>query len=880
MPDPIRLADRTDRRVITGEHLRCVAMPLGGIGTGVVALAGDGGWRQWQMHNRPNHLGHVPNSFFAVYTRPAGVHFSERKRPEDLMGRARVLMSDAVYDDADFKPSIVVSDHIVPDDSRRLLDKLPGVGEIDYVGEYPVAEVTYRDESLPFPVTLTAWSPFAPLDEVASGYPAIVCTLRAENTSGAKQYVSFAATLQNPVGWDGIGQIRGTNFAGFGGNVNRVERMAGLTAIEMTSNRLARDDARWGQMSLTALHDDATYAGSWGSLDTFWSDFSSNGELSNTDDAAPSDAGSTVCGALARGAWLEPGESFEATFVLSWYFPNHYVNWNQTGFGVKDEKSKFWIGTHYGDQFAGALDVARSVASNMPGLAQSTFRFRDTFHDSTLPYELLDAVTSQASIIRSPTCLWLEDGTFQAFEGCHGASTGSPEDTGGCCPLNCTHVWNYEQALARLFPRLEQTMRRVDLGEQMRETGEIGFRTKLPLYLERWIDPAADGQCGTVLKTYREWRASGDREFLDAMYPEAKRAVQFMFAHWDEDRDGLLSGEQHNTYDINLHGWSSFTSSMYLAALRAASEMATLCNDSAFADECAEMFERGSKKLVSELWNGEYFHQKPDPERDMKHQYGTGCHIDQILGQWWAHVCDLGHILPEEHVRTALQSIVANNWRRDFVGFKQTPRVYASESDEGTLACSWPHGGKPDEPTLYSDEVWNGLEYQLASSLLFEGFVDDALKILRSARNRYDGRERNPWNEVECGDHYARSMSSWTLLESASGYRYDAGSASIAFAPRIEPEAFRAPFFAAQGWGTFDQRIDGGALVATLAVTTGSLTVATQELAHDGASGKVRATLNGAEIPCPAVADGDTVRVTFAEAVTVEAGGELVVTIS
>jgi len=876
----IHLTDRPDRRVFTGEALRCVAMPLGGIGTGQIALAGDGGWRQWQILNRPNHLGHVPNSFFAVYQRPAATHDTKRKRPEDLMGRARILMSDALYDDEGFEPSVTVSDHIVPEESRRLLSAFPGVEQIAYSGEYPVAKVTYSDPSLDLPVTLTAYSPFAPLDENLSGFPAVIATLRIDNTSSVKQFVGVAATLQNAVGWEGIGKIRDTHFSGFGGNANHVIRADGMTAIEMTSNRISRDDARYGNMTLATLHADATYHGRFESLDTFWSDFSSNGVLDNVDDATPSDSGTTVCGALARSRWLEPGDVFETTFVLAWHFPNHYVNWSQRWFGVNDEKSKFWIGTRYGTRFSSSLDVIQTIAQRFGELRDITMSFRDTFYDSTLPYWLLDAVTSQASIIRSPTCLWLEDGTFHAFEGCHGASTGSPEDTGGCCPLNCTHVWNYEQALARLFPRLERTMRDTDLTRQMTEQGRVVFRTTLPLYLERWTEVAADGQAGTVLKAYREWRASGDREFLDRAYPKIKRAIQFMIENWDDDRDGLLTGEQHNTYDINLHGWSSFTCSLYLAALRAAEEMAKLCDDSAFAAECREIFDRGVMNFDAELWNGEYYVQKPDPEKSMEFQYGSGCHIDQILGQWWAHICGLGYILPEDRVKTALAAVVKHNWRADFVGFEQRPRIYASERDTGTLVCTWPRGGEPDKPTLYSHEVWSGLEYQIASSLLFEGLVEDAFKVAQSARNRYDGRQRNPWNEVECGDHYARSMSSWMLLEAASGYRYDAATGVVRFAPVVTPNAFRAPFIAAEGWGTFDQRVDETTFTASIGIASGTLRLQTLELGNDVASNTVQTVVGDTVVSARLETRDDTVRVVFDSPITLTVGQALVVSLS
>lgn len=876
---PTAPTKRPDRRIIRGEHLRAVAMPLGGIGTGTISLAGDGGWRQWEIHNIPNHLGYVPHSFFAVRMRPEAVHFSKRRRPEDVMAKARILMSPALYDDAEFVPPVTSSDHMVPDEAKRLLASFPGVAEIEYVGEYPIAEVTYRDPDLPLPVRLEAYSPFAPLNEDLSGIPCIICVLSVTNTLASKVHVSLAATLQNAVGWDGRGRIMGVHFSGYGGNANRVIRSDDLTTIEMTNGRLPRDHERWGQMALSALHGDATYLGRWDAVETFWADYLSRGDLSNTDDPTPSAPGSTVNGALSQSTWLEPGKTFDATFALSWFFPNHHVNWDQQGFGLKDRKSKFFIGTHYASRFSGAFDVARYVRGNFDALSEATHRWRDTFYDSTLPYRFLDAVSSQTSIIRSPTCIWLEDDTFHAFEGCHGASTGSPEDTGGCCPMNCTHVWNYEQALARLFPRLERSMRRTDLRQQLGADGRVGFRTLLPLYLEpRFMPICADGQSGTVLKTYREYRVSGDRAFLDEFWPGAKKAMEFIFGHWDPDADGIMEGQQHNTYDIDLHGRSSFTSSLYLAALRAAEEMARIVGDHDFAAECRKRFDIGTKKLDADLWNGEYYVQKPEPGKDLRWQYVTGCHIDQIMGQWWAHILDLGYVLPKEHVRTALRAVLKYNWRDNFCGFEQKPRIYCSDDDKGLLMCTWPKGGRPEQPTLYSDEAWPGTEYEIAGQLLFEGMPDEAFRVVEATRARYDGRQRNPWNEVECGDHYARSLASWTLLEAASGYRYDASKDLIAFGPKVTPGDFRAPFVSAEGWGTFEQRIDGMNATCTLSLAHGTLGVATLELDFPSSpTGVMSVTLGDAPLTYSSKLSDERVTITFAQPVVLVVGQALVI---
>lgn len=77
-------------------------------------------------------------------------------------------------------------------------------------------------------------------------------------------------------------------------------------------------------------------------------------------------------------------------------------------------------------------------------------------------------------------------------------------------------------------------------------------------------------------------------------------------------------------------------------------------------------------------------------------------------------------------------------------------------------------------PFVYCDEVWTGIEYQVAAHLILKGYVTEGRTILRAIRSRYDGRVRNPFDEYECGHWYARSMAAYGLLQAYTGVRYDA----------------------------------------------------------------------------------------------------------
>ncbi len=812
----------SERIVYRGESLRAVAMPLGGLGAGSIALCGDGGLRQWQIFNQINHLAHVPHSFFAIRV-PTGWNRSV----------CRVLQSSALYGQADFQPPATSNDHVVPDESKALLAKLPGVSEIEFVGEYPIAQIAYRDPALPVEVSLEAFSPMIPLNSKDSALPAILFQFTVTNPGERPVEVSLAATLQNAVGYLGLRPIRGVECLDYGGNVNLPISLRGMSGVLMSAPGLASDAPGNGTMVLAALGDQAHVLPQWEDPEAFWPDFASDGRFDPAS-GGPSAPGRTWNAAVAVPMRLKPKEAKTVTFLLAWSFPNRCVNWGQTGFGVSDTRSRFHLGNNYNNWFKDAVAVAEYVRDHLERLSSETRRFRDTFYDSTLPYWLLDAVSSQASIMRSPTVMWTEEGAFHGFEGCCGASTAG--GTGGCCPMNCTHVWNYEQALAALYPEVERTMRRTDLLAQMSPEGAIPHRTVLPLYLPRWQDEgpdsevmACDGHFGTVLKTYREYLRSGDRAFLDEMWPAVKKAMAYGMERWDADGDGVLDGPQWNTYDLNFYGTNTYCSGLYLAALRAAEEMAKIEREKDLASHYRARFQAGAAKLDELLWNGEYYDQKYDARRHAERQYGKGCLADQMIGQWWAHLLGLGYLFPEDRVRSALEAIWKHGFRRDFVGFKQQ-RIYASDHDKGLLICTWPRGGRPEKPMLYCDEVWTGIEYQVASNMVMEGMTEPALLIVKAARDRYDGRQRSPWNEVECGDHYARAMSSWALLEAAAGFHYSAADKRLRFAPRLSPDSFRSFFITNSAWGTIEQRIQGRRQIITISVAWGNLEVKTLEV--------------------------------------------------
>ncbi len=547
---------------------------------------------------------------------------------------------------------------------------------------------------------------------------------------------------------------------------------------------------------------------------------------------------------------LPPGSKHTFTFVLAWHFPNAPH------------------GNFYATRFKDAAEVAHYVLENLERLAGETRRWHDAYYDSTLPRWLLDRLHSTVSYLATGTCQWWASGRFWAWEGV------------GCCEGTCTHVWNYAHAMARLFPELERSVREMqDLGEALHPDGLIGFRGA------RNGHHAADGQAGSVLKCYREHLMSADGAFLKRNWAKIKKALEFSMKQ-DGNDDGLVENSQHNTYDINFEGPNTFVGALYLAALRAGEEMAKEMSDHELAARARKIFESGSRLTVEKLWNGEYFIQRVDLAKHPKFQYAEGCLADQVFGQGWAHQVGLGHLYPRRNVAGALRSIWKYNWAPD-VGPQNAAflpeRWFVSPGEAGLFTCTWPKGGRLAEMVRYRDEIWTGIEYQVAGHMVWEGLLEEALAMVRAIHDRYDPSKHNPWNEVECGDHYARALASWGVFTALAGYEYHGPRGHLGFAPRITPEDFRAAFTAAEGWGSFSQTRSGGAVQREkIEVKWGRLRVRTLAFAvPEGATpARVTVTAAGKAVEAKHAFEDGRVRIDLGEEVAVKEGEAIEVSLA
>ena len=546
--------------------------------------------------------------------------------------------------------------------------------------------------------------------------------------------------------------------------------------------------------------------------------------------------GEQLCGALSHTITLQPGEQADQVFVVSWFYPNIALPENDRTVGSNRGRS-------YSRRYDDSLQVAADLADRLPELSKRTLQWRDLFYNkSTLPHWFLNRTFANTSILATETCFILEDGRFWGWEGI------------GCCPGTCTHVWHDAQAMGRLFPDLEKNLReRTDFAVMHPETGSIDFRGGLA-----WRS-ASDGQAGVVLRAYRDHQMSPDARWLRANWSSIKLALEYLISQDLEDgvADGMIFGEQHNTLDAEWYGHIPVIISLYLAALAAGVEMARVTGDVAARRRYEAILDKGRTNIEA-LFNGEYFVQEEDPEHLDKIGVGEGCYIDQVFGQGWAFQLNLGRLYNEQMIRSSLNALWKYNFVPDMGALRDSlpptvaGRPYAVDGESGLVMCTWPLGGRRDAweehwQFGYFNETMTGFEYQAASHMVWEDMLDYGLGVVRAIHDRYDPVQRNPYNEIECSDHYSRAMASYGVYLALCGFRYDGPAGVFGFAPKTGAAEFQAAFTAAEGWGSYRQTRSSNRQTSVVSVASGTLylTELVLELPQGRAASQVRAMVNG-----------------------------------
>ncbi len=786
----------------SGSHLDRIAFPMGGMGAGMVCLEGTGALSHVSLRGHMDFF-NEPEVFSAIHVRgvPNGSKVLEGQVPEwKYFGPAGT-----------------------GNGGRNSLHGLPRCGGARFQTRFPFADIDIDDDDIPLDVRITGWSPFVPGYSDASSLPVAALEYRFENTTDRAIECVYS--------------FHATHFMARGSERQSVrETRNGFVLWQEGSADSPSDQGAFSAVidEPDIASDCAWFRGGWFDSRTMvWNHIQAGDVICN---AAPATGTPSPGASLYLPMTLEPGESRNVVLRLAWHVPVTDIRIGtdpqfadepaccdeESGCCAPDdmppspESHRPW----YAGAFSDIEAVGNHWYKHYDDLRERSRIFSDCFYDTTLPPEVVEAVAANLTILKSTTVQRQADGTFWAWEGC--------VDGGGCCAGTCTHVWNYAQALPHLFPDMARSLRETEFNQDQDDSGHQTFRTMLPVRTNTHdFHAAADGQLGGIMKVYREWRVSGDTPWLTTIWPQVRSSLDYCINAWDPDHKGALIEPHHNTYDIEFWGPDGMCTSFYLGALQAAVLMGNALEEDVTLYQ--DLLSRGTDFMESELWDGEYFIQKiewrdlhaPNPadspslrtgysdealdlleKEGPKYQYGTGCLSDGILGAWMARVCGAGAFLEQEKESSHLLAIYRHNLKRDLSNHANPQRPsYALGKEAGLLLCSWPKGGKLSLPFVYSDEVWTGIEYQVASHLMLLGHVEEGLDIVRACRDRYDGRIRNPFNEYECGHWYARAMASYGLIQGLTGVRFDAVDRTLRIHPNTGGD-FRSFLSTETGFGT------------------------------------------------------------------------------
>ncbi len=820
-------------------ELRHIGMPVGGINAGGVYLGGDGRLWLWDIFN-DNQEG----------VEPKVVPMDEGEGRKQVRSRDGACYVEPAKDVRPLQQGFLVK---IEWEGKTIIKSLEEKDwdEVAFEATYPVGTVRYSEKNLPISIILHAYSPFIPLDQDNSGLPASILTIRVKNEDLSAVKVTITGYLENKTG------IRSAK-ATINRRVNEAKsehNMASVLESIEIMNEKSRDmeqNSDFGTMCI-ALLDSGGKA---------YPDYNPDTMEYQVGDKTTKPIQELLIGAVETTLFVKPKNTARADFVISWYFPNLKIDPTR----IKDH------GRYYQNEYISALEVAQYIRDNFEQLSSKTRLWMRTWRDSTLPHWFLERTLVTADTLATTNCHRFSSGRFWAWEGV------------GCCGGTCTHVWQYAHSVGRLFPFLERdTRERVDLGIAMQPDGGIIFRA------EEESRPAIDGQAGTVLRIYREHQMSPDNAFLKRNWNKIKKAIEFIL-NQDKDGDGMEDTPMENTLDAVWDGEISWIVGLCIAGVRAGQAMAEEMGDTAFSKRCADYVKKGSVNMDKYLFNGEYYIHRPDKEKGRAKlgSYNT-CHIDQVFGQSWAHQVGLGYIQDPKKIKLALQSLWKYNYTPDvgpYIATHKGGRPYALAGEGGMMMNTnpknedKPYGDNVTWQLGYFHECMSGFEYQVAAHMIAEGMIDEGLVLVRSIHDRYHASKRNPYNEIECSDHYARAMASYGAFITACGFEYHGPKGYMRFAPKWNSEKFKVPFTAAEGWGTYTQEYTyTGGIECTLQPNYGQVQLASFSI--DAPAGKrlknITVSIKDQKVPVKVQQEEQKVLLIFENRITIKEGQQLVI---
>jgi uncharacterized protein (DUF608 family) len=746
---------------------------------------------------------------------------------------------------------------------------LSAVQQVEYAGRFPFAHLRFTDEAMPFEIELEAFSPFIPHDVKHSSLPGVYFNFSIKHTGSQPVDVLLLGTLRNLVGYETLDKY----FIG------DIQPGKDHVYMDFSAGGMQGDEPSFGHMGLASLSADSSWYCGWEHRHPYYERLLAEKDLPNvnvTDNRNKTDpeTGKTYgnfsfrtqdqrhfgsIGCAHRFTAAE--QTWQHSFALTWHFPNAYGSINlpkdqqsavrdmPRGYDNQQQRTTNQ-GHYYAKFFADAQAVAAYLTEHQADLSQRSRQFVADLYASDLPQFLLDQLNSQLNTFATSSTL-TQAGKFAIREGLTAEKSWGPNAT--------IDVSLYGSVpITLLFPTLARDMLRAHRDLQQ-PSGEINHGLGYDLdYTQNgtWgVYHRVDMPGNYLQLVLRDAFWMNDRAYLEEMWPSLKKAADYLLTERDPDGDGMpdMDGIMCSYDNFPMYGLASYIQSQWLASLAGMVEAAKLLGDKTAEKQYRKLLTRGTKLMDQYLWNGEYYRLYHDYRGDKGQD--EGCLSDQLIGQWLAHQMGLGYLLDQEHVQSALRSVLERCGRETFL-----------------CNCAWPE--HPDyypmhETDLWVDQAntpWTGVELGFVSFLLYEGMYDQAMDLLRKVDTRYR-KNGLYWDHQEFGGHYYRSMSAWAILGGLLGLSLRMGVMRVA--PVIPKKQFRVFFAWPQGTGHFVQ--DGQRLA--IEVRSGSLTLEAFQLKQ--APGNPTVLLDEQPVPAEVVTVDGEWQLRFPQSLTLPSGSRL-----
>lgn len=749
-------------------------MALGGIGTGCFEIRQDGGFAQWTIYNN---WPQFPGERFTF----------ERKDALFFVLWVRVGLEDPrliLLQIEDGKNVAALAEH----EAQYMFPWISGVDHIRYRASVPFADLDFEQEGLPLRIRLRAWSPFIPGNADDSALPAACFDFEVESDTDETVDLQVLMTMRNGVGYDQEGRIY----------AHRRIQDGDFSAVVMENGQLDPEAATTGTVCMTSLDENSTAYAGWEHPHPYYERLLREYPMPEVDDTDGRNGTDKETGkrkadprcfaTIGRaGTLTERGDRLRHSFVLTWHFPNLYgrpVVDNDPDFSTANPHGHDgWEGHHYATRFEHAEAAARYVTEQRERLLQESTDFHRCFFDSSLPSYVLDQINSQLNTFR--TSSWFtQTGLFGIIEGL------SPHKP--FAGIATTDVAMYGQiATSLLFPALDRVT--VDSWRKFQQDSGIVAHSvmcnsqKIPS--TEVNGHRLDMPAQFVFQALRAALWNGDADWLEAVWPDAKRALAYVLRERDANGDLLpdMEGIMCSYDNFPMFGVAPFVASQWLAAVALSLKVAEKLDDTDFQEEYRTILIKGSEAFEARTWNGSYFQLYSDPQ-DSDPRGHEGCLADQLVGEGVARQLGIDDLVDSGKTKTALHSILTLNYREN----------------QGLRNCQWPGDAflrdiGPDTWVDQANTCWSGVELNLAAQLYHHGMHGEAETIIRNVDERHR-RWGLYWDHQEFGGHYFRPMSALGIPNAFLGLSFDGDTLRIA--PARELPTGRWCFLLPGGYGT------------------------------------------------------------------------------